>query len=68
MNKLLKISKSFGSDQATNMVTPTTAQIPGERRTLWGKREKAIQLNCYVAKALPVKYQITAHRLCMHGM
>ena len=22
-------------------------------------------LNCYVAKALSVKYQITAHRLCM---
>ena len=22
-------------------------------------------LNCYVAKALPVKYQITAHRPCM---
>ena len=25
-------------------------------------------LNCYVAKALPVKYQITAHRLCMAYM
>ena len=39
----------------------------GECRTLWGKRDEqsTVALNCYVPKALPVKYEITAHRLCM---
>ena len=46
-------------------------EILGECRTLWGEREQAkhcgIELwhNCYVPKALPVKYETTAHRLCM---
>ena len=34
----------------------------GECRTLWDEC-KQVALNCYIAKALPVKYQITAHRL-----
>ena len=33
----------------------------GECRTWGGEREQAA-LDCYTAKALPVKYQITAHR------
>ena len=37
---------------------------------LWGKREQAMyyDIDCYGAKALPLKYQITAHRPFMHGM
>ena len=35
----------------------------GECRTLWGEREQAMHCGneLLVAKALPVKYQITAH-------
>ena len=42
----------------------------GECRTLWGEREQAMHysIDCYVAKALPMKYQITAHGSFMHGM
>ena len=28
-------------------------------------KQCTVALNCWLAKALPVKYQITAHRLCM---
>ena len=35
-------------------------KIVGECQTFWGEREQAVHY-CYVAKALPVKYQITAH-------
>ena len=28
-------------------------------------KQWTVALNCYVAKALQVKYEITAHRLCM---
>ena len=35
-----------------------------DHRTLWDEHEQA--LNCYVAKALTVKNQTTAHRPFMH--
>ena len=39
-------------------------------RTLWGEHEPTMHysIDCYVAKALPVKYQITAHRPFIDGM
>ena len=48
--------------------TKALATVLGEYRTLWDEHEQAmhcdIELLC-VAKALLVKYQNTAHRLCM---
>ena len=31
-------------------------------------KQCTVALNCYVAKTLPVKYQITAHMQAMHGI
>ena len=43
--------------------------VLGEGRTLWGECEQAKHYNidCIVAKALPMKYHITAHRLLIHA-
>ena len=41
----------------------------GECRMLWGEHEQAMHysIDCFVAiKALPVKYQITAHAQAIH--
>ena len=50
------------NSQFSDVYVSSYTNLPtlGECRTLWGKREQA-PLNCYIAKALPVKYEITAH-------
>ena len=56
--------------EATLGDTTHIVDILGECRTLWGEREQAMHysIDCSVAKALPVKHQITACRPFMQGM
>ena len=48
------------------------SKMLGNCRTLFGKCEQAMNwaaaLNCYVDNAVPLQYQITAHRLWMHDI
>ena len=62
------VALNYSANRHTEHVQQIVVNIEyiyiGGYRALWGEREQAMHysIDCYVAKALAAKYQITAHR------